>query len=60
MEITDHALRAGIVDDDVFTEPWLPVQQILDMSYTEVCGLALNEVAFGFTDDGALIRAALG
>ena len=60
MEVTNHALGAGIVDDDVFTETGLPVQQILYMGYTEVRGLALYEVKFGFTDDRALIRAALG
>ncbi len=54
MGITNHALGAGIVDDDVFAEPGLPVQQILYMGYTEVRGLALNEVKFGFTDDRAL------
>jgi hypothetical protein len=59
MGITNHTLGAGVVDNDVFTEPGLPVQQILDMGHTEVRGLALNEVNFGFTDDGALIRAAL-
>ena len=59
MGITNHALGAGIVDDDVFTETGLPVQQILYMGHTEVRGLALNEVKFGFTDDRALIRAAL-
>ena len=59
MEITNHALSAGVVDDDVFAETGLPVQQILYMGHTEVRGLALNEVKFGFTDDGALIRAAL-
>ena len=60
VEVTNDALSAGIVDDDVLTETGLPVQQILYMGHTEVRGLALNEMKFGFTDDRPLIRAALG
>lgn len=60
MGVTNRALGAGIVDDDVFTDTGLPIQQILYVDYTEVRGLALNEVKLSLTDDGALIRAALG
>src|SRR5580658_10185042 len=59
-ELADRTLRVGVVDPHAFANLRLAIEQIFGMSDASVGGLALDDVMFSLTNDGAAIASVLG
>src|ERR1700722_14436258 len=59
-EFADRAFGVGVVDTHAFANLRLTIEQVFGMSDPGVGGVALDDVMFSLTDDGATIATVLG
>src|ERR1700684_639863 len=59
-ELAHRPFRLRVVDAHMIADPWLPIEQILEVCDASVRRLPLNDVASGLAEDDAAVDATLG